>query len=466
MMRRCTWPLVCLMLMVPPAACAQKPPAPPPPPPTTQISNEQFQQLLRQQEQMRREIEQLKAERPAVPPTTQPAVPTTATGAEAAAAAAPAAPAVTQADLDDIETQMRKLGDQVHSALPGTEHLVIAGDAAIGFVNQPKANSTFFAGVSPLFLWEPTDRLLFEAAFDLGIATDAGNASSTSIDLTIANASYIVNDHLIVGGGLFVVPFGQYHNHFDPPWINKLPDDPLAFSDGGIAPASEVGFFARGAFAVGSAKVTYDAYLANGPNLITKDPAAAGSLNFHDFTDLNNGKAGGGRLGFLPVPGLEVGYSAEFAQVAPNDFAGRNVDAFLQAADLNWVQEIRPIGGVLTARAEWVWTDVGKATFDPAGRLGFGPLRFGNFRQGGYALLAYRPTLSNNAVLRNLEFVFRYDALRVPPAAPGGDHEQRYAFGVDYWLTPSAVLKVAYEIDDKRAGVGQDAFFIQFGLGL
>ncbi len=424
-------------------------------PPTTQVTNEQFQQLLRQQDQMRREIEQLKAERAAQSPQTQPAV-------QAPPVAPPAGP--TQEDMDDIDRQIRLIRQQVHSALPGAEHFLLLGDAAVGFVNQKKTNSTFFAGVAPLFLWQPTDRLLFEAAMDIGIDTDTDNNSSTSVDLTIADASYIVNDYLIVGGGLFVTPFGQYHNHFDPPWINKLPDDPLVFSDGGLAPGSQVGIFGRGAVPIGPTKLVYDAYVTNGPNLITKDPGAAGSLNFSDFTDLNNGKAVGGRLGFLPVPNLEVGYSIQFAQTSPNGF--HKVYALMQAADANWVQEVRPLGGVITARGEWVWSNVEKTTYDPTGALGFGPLNFGNYRHGGYGLLAYRPSLVDNKYVRNLEFVFRYDTLHSPLGAPGGDHEQRYAFGIDYWLTPSAVMKVAYEIDDKKVGPDQDAFFVQFGIGL
>jgi len=56
--------------------------------------------------------------------------------------------------------------------------------------------------------------------------------------------------------------------------------------------------------------------------------------------------------------------------------------------------------------------------------------------------------------------------MRSPVQAPGGDTEQRYTFGIDYWLTPSAVLKVAYEIDTKKVGPDQDAFFVQFGIGL
>ncbi|HZK80700.1 MAG TPA: hypothetical protein VFC46_06520, partial [Humisphaera sp.] len=324
-------------------------------------------------------------------------------------------------------------------------------------------------GFSPVFLFAPTDRLLFEAALDVGIGTDDTNSSSTSVDLTIANASVIISDNLIIGGGLFVVPFGQYHNHFDPPWINKLPDDPIIFDDN-TAPGSEVGFFAKGVYPVSfvrkflpSAKFTYDLYLANGPNLITSDPGAAGQLNFSDYTDLNNGKAAGGRFAFLPHPNVEFGYSIQYSQTSPNGFP--HVHALLQAADFNWVQECRPLGGVVTTRAEWVWSQVESATYDPTGSLGFGPVRVGEWIQGGYCTIAYRPTLIGNEFLRNTEYIFRYDTQRSPLSSPGGDHETRYTLGVDYWLTPSWVLKAAYEFDNKKLGEAQSAFYLQLGLG-
>ena len=262
----------------------------------------------------------------------------------------------------------------------------------------------------------PNDHLLFEAGLGFDIGTDGTNSSSTDVSLGVADASVIINDNLIVGGGLFVVPFGQYHNHFDPPWINKLPDDPIIFSDNS-APQSEVGFFTKGVYPVTwmskmlpSAKFTYDLYLANGPNLITNDPGAAGQLNFADYTDLNNGKAVGGRLAFLPHPNVEFGYSIQYSQTSPNGFP--HVHALLQAADFNWVQECRPLGGVFTTRAEWVWSQLESATYDPTGSQGFGPIRLGEWTQGGYCTLAYRPTLCGNQWLRNTEYIFRYDSQR------------------------------------------------------
>ena len=400
------------------------------------------------------------------------AVAVTPAGAPGAPAAA-ASPGVSQEDLEDIRGQLYNLGRQVHSAIPGTEHVVIAGDGAITFTNLQKSSSpsSFNAIVSPLILWEPTDRFLVTAAFDLVVATDTTGNSTSNINVNIAEASVIVNDYLIAGGGLFVVPFGQYHNHFDPPWIEKLPDAPLAFGDSAIGPTSEVGIFAHGAAPIrclhapfNSPKIVYDAYVANGPQLNTTDPTAAGSLNFSDFTDLNNGKAVGGRIGFLPFPALETGYSVQYSQASPNNFPKTYV--LLQAADLNWVQECRPLGGVITTRAEWIWSNVEKVTYDPTGSLSFGPLNFSNYRYGGYAEVAYRPTLSTNKIVSNLEFIARWDLVRVPVQAPGGEHEQRYEFGVDYWLSPSWVLKAAYAIDRRKVAPSENDFFLQLGFAL
>jgi len=419
------------------------------PAPTTQdyVSREEYERLKRDQESLRNELNALRRDR-----------------ADTGAQVSPASQPTAEGPLDDLQRQLDELRDQVHRGLPGTEHFLLAGDASIGFASQRKNGSTFNATFSPLFLWEPTDRLLFEAAFDVSGTTDPNANSSTDVNLTIADVSYLMNDYLAVGGGVFIVPFGQYHNHFDPPWINKLPDDPLVFSDGGLAPNSQTGIFGRGAIPIGPTKLTYDAYVVNAPNLITRDPAAAGSLAFPAFTNQNGNFAIGGRLGFLPFPELEIGYSIEEGRVSPSNFA--DVHALLQAADAHYVKDVPFLSGRIDLRAEWVWSNVDRAIYDRRGTLGFGPLALTNYRDGGYLQASYRPLMVNNRILRNLEFVARYDRLRSPLRAPGGNHEQRWTIGVDYWLTPSAVLKAAYEFDQKKSGPDQNAFLVQLGLGL
>src|SRR5436309_704808 len=96
-------------------------------PPATQdtVSREEYDRLKQDQDALRREVESLRQERGAPAPATAPA-------SQAAEAAQPA----TTEDVDDLQRQIKDLKDQVHRVLPGTEHLIIAGDAAVGFVTQ------------------------------------------------------------------------------------------------------------------------------------------------------------------------------------------------------------------------------------------------------------------------------------------------------------------------------------------
>ena len=434
--------VMALLLTCGPVAAQQNPPD------TTKfVSREEYDKLLKNMQEMRAEMDALKKEKAAPAAAVQ-------TGGQAVA---------TQADIDaamdDVDKRLRAIQKQTQSLTPGKTNIYIAGDAAFGFTSAQHSPSSFDAGVAPLVLWKLSDHLLIEAAADIGVSTDDTGASSTSFDLTIANASFMIHPAIIVGAGLFVVPFGVYHNHYDPPWINKLPDDPLVFGDSAIAPGSEVGAFLVGAHAIGPTKINYAMYVTNGPQVSTSADSA-GSLNFDDYTDLNSNKAIGGRLGFLPLPEMEFGYSIMSADVQPSDF--RSVHALLQAVDFSYKKPLDCIAGTLDFRTEWVWSHVQSGESSH----GFGLLNYQNNRNGGYIQLAYRPTMVSNKIIRNLEAVVRWDRLDVPTQAPGGGFEERWTIGLDYWVMPNAVFKVAYQFDNKQVGESADALMVQFGVGL
>lgn len=410
------------------------------------ISRKDYDALKRDHDELKKEFDEFKKDRGK---------------AVATPAAAPANN--NDAEFEAIDKTLRDIKLQLKESKPGLDKFLLAGDGSVGFQTQRGTKSNFFAAFSPLVLYQPTDRLLIEVAADINISNDATGAFSTSINLGIANASYIVNDNLVVGGGLFVAPFGIYHRHFDPPWINKLPDDPLVFSSG-VAPGSIVGVYASGAIPVKSMKVLYDAYLSNGPNVQTVDPGAAGQLIFNNYSDLNNNKAVGGRIALQPVTALEFGYSFQYGRAGATGF--KDLNALVQAVDFQYRKEFKEIMGTIDVNGQWVWSNVSKATYDASGKLGFGPLSFKNERNGGYILVAYRPTGVSNKIVRNLEFIVRYDRLQSSQKAPGGGTEQRWELGVDYWLTPSVVLKTAYEFDVLKGSAGADAFVIQLGFGL
>ena len=375
------------------------------------------------------------------------------------------APAQTPEETATLDEALNKVKLVAEGSGLGETKLLIAGDAAVGYIDEGDSPSTFTSELNPMFLWQLNKRLFFEGGLEIAIGgpEENGEDSQTDVELDSAYLTYFLNDYASIGAGKFTTPFTVYHRHFDPSWINKLPLDPLVYADGGIAPDSSVGAFVIGAVPVRNAMMNYAVYLTNGPALITDDPDAAGSLNFDNYSDHNNNKAFGFRLGYLPVRALEVGYSFQFSKPSPGNF--ETVRSYLHGFDLNYVKYSDYLKGRATVRAGWIWSQMNSATYDPTGDLGFGPVNFNNNRDGGYAEAAYRPTEAAENWVKNLEFVLRYDRLNVSSKAPGGGNDSRWIPGVDYWITPRTVLKVAYAFDEKSGANDNNIFALQLATG-
>jgi phosphate-selective porin len=374
---------------------------------------------------------------------------------------APAKP--TEEERNDIDVIVNEVRDSVSSIVPGDNRFVIAGYAFAGYDDHSHSQGTFNAGFNPIFLWKLTDRLSFESEVEIEVNSDDGD--QTEVNLEYADFTYVFNDLLTIGAGKFKVPMGIFNQRLESAWINKLPDRPLPYSDEvGIAQESSIGAFLEGGAALGSQKINYEVWVGNGPGLNTDDPETAGQLNFDNFSDNNDNKAVGGRIGWLPIPYLELGYSIAYGLVNPHHF--ESVSNLTQAVDLSYVRTHDEIKGQIDFRIEWVLSQTDKATFDPTGELGFGPTRFNNDRNAGYVQLAYRPSQLDNKLLKNMEFVGRYDRLNVSENAPGGGWDQRFTIGLDYYVTPSFVVKTAYEFDDREHGDRDNAFMIQAAVGL
>jgi hypothetical protein len=298
--------------------------------------------------------------------------------------------------------------------------------------------------------------------FGLNRNPDTG-AGETEVNLEYANLSYIANDYLTLKVGRFLAPFGTFADRLHPGWINKLPDQPLAVGEDSLSPWSELGVQASGGFPAGPTKFNYAVYVSNGPRLNTTDPDTAGSLQFDNNVDINNNKAVGTRIGFLPIPELELGYSFQYAKVGEDV----NASAYLHAVDLNYVRSCPRLKGVVDVKAQWMWSQVSDVTYD----TGSGPFTFNNRRNGGYAQLAYRPSLLKNKFLQNLEGVCRWDTINNPSGAPAASafDENRWTFGLNYWLGSSTVIKAAYQFGDRRTpGEGREnvnAFLFQAAMG-
>jgi hypothetical protein len=447
------------LLFSPFAAIAQDVASSPPSP--DYVSRAEYDKLKAEHEAMKTELEALKTAVRQMANGTVPAMP--AEGPSTAKATAPEGKQVVSgassgAATDELRQEVETLKTQVKETFPGTTKFLLAGYGTAGFTARSGEDPFFDAAFNAIFLWKFTDRLFFEG--ELEFEFEDGN---TTTNLEIAQASYLLNDYMTIGVGRFLNPTDFFVERQHMNWVNKFPDKPLAVYDG-LLPESELGAQLRGVIPIGPTKLEYVGFVANAPGLIAApdDFSQLGMLDFDPTANLGGHVAVGGHVGFIPIPQLEVGYGIQRSMVGPRDHAVENV---LQSADFNYVRDSTLLKGLINFRAQWVWSHVGHFVYDPDGRQGFGPFEFNNNRNGGYVQLSYRPTKINNDIIKNFEPVVRYDRFN-QLHTPVGFDEERWSFGLDYWVTPSAVIKVAYEVDNKNGGArDQDAFMLQVAVG-
>lgn len=425
------------------------------------VSREEYDKLKVEHEAMKQELEALKTAVRQMENGTAPAEGPATTAKSSAKAASEgkqvASEATAQTDVGALQEEVDTLKGEVKGIIPGTTKFLLAGYGTAGFTARSGEDPFFDASFNGIFLWKLTDRLFFEGELEFEFEN-----GETTTNLEIAQASYILNDYMTIGAGRFLNPTNYFVERQHMNWVNKFPDKPLAVYDG-LLPESELGAQLRGVIPIGPTKLEYVAFVANAPGLITApdDFSQLGMLDFDNDANAGGHVAVGGHVGFIPIPGLEVGYGVQRSQVGPRDHAVENL---LQSADLNYVRDVDWLKGLINFRAQWVWSHVDRFVYDPDGRQGFGPLAFSTNPNGGYVQLAYRPTGFGN-VIKNFEPVVRYDRFN-QLHTPVGYNEERWSFGLDYWLTSSAVIKAAYEVDNKNNGArDQNALMLQVAIG-
>ena len=443
---------VALICLFSPSAALAQDAAPSPPPPSDYVSRAEYDKLKAEHEAMKQELEELKAQIGQLAKGPMPA-PAAAAEGKQVVTGAPA-----QAATEELRQEIDTLKTQVKETFPGSTKFLMAGYGTAGFTARSGEDPFFDAAFNALFLFKLTDRLFFEGEMELEFENN-----ETTINLEVAQAAYLLNDYMTIGVGRFLNPMDFFVERQHMNWVNKLPDKPLAVYDG-LLPESELGGQLRGVIPIGPTKLEYVGFVANAPGLITEsdDFSEIGMLDFDNDANTGGHVAVGGHLGFIPIPQIEIGYGIQRSKVGPRDQA---VVAILQSADFNYVQDSPLLKGLINFRAQWVWSHIGDFVYDSDGQQGFGPLEFNNNRNGGYVQLSYRPTHIDNDYIKNFEGVFRYDRLN-QLHTPVGFDEQRCTLGLNYWVTPSAVVKLAYEFDDKNGGArDQNAFMMQAAVG-
>lgn len=320
-------------------------------------------------------------------------------------------------------------------------------------------NSTFTGGsFLPIFLMTYKDLLAVEAHMEV---TNDGAETSTSLEY--AQLDLFLNDWATLVTGKFLSPIGQFQQALHPAWINKLPDRPAGFVEGGGGePLSEVGVQLRGAFPIGNMTADYAIYAGNGPQLEPDGLSLAGYSQ-----DNNNNKSFGGRLGLRPIPYLDLGISAMHSKVVSNapdvmsGTPGSNASHDLYDVDFSFTPPNVDI------RGEFIHSKLNPVLFDD--QSGAPPSVVPSttwklwYVQGAYRLSG----ISSNAVLGKLELVTRLSQSTISGGTEDwrSFNEKRETVGLNYWWSPSLVGKVAFEHKDFQNRPSYNLLRLQMAFG-
>ena len=172
-------------------------------PPPDYVSRAEYDKLRAEHEAMKQELEALKTAVHAMANGTAPAAP--AEGPAAKTAASEGKQVVTsvpsQAATDELRQEVDTLKTQVKETFPGSTKFLLAGYGTAGFTARSGEDPFFDASFNALFLWKLSDRLFFEGEMELEFEDN-----NTTINLEVAQASYLLNDYMTIGVGRFLNP--------------------------------------------------------------------------------------------------------------------------------------------------------------------------------------------------------------------------------------------------------------------
>jgi len=326
---------------------------------------------------------------------------------------------------------------------------LMTGAVSAGYSVPNQASGSFnILDFNPLFLFRYKDLLFMQSSVDFALDDD-GN---TNVGLNTANLNLIVNDYMVFGVGEFDSPLGYFVQNLSPSWINRLPDAPAGFSSGQAAPQSELGTQLRGGFyALPTVKMNYIAFVANGPRAMTD--STTGLIDFiatDSFPNNYGNFIGGGRIGILPIPGLEIGFSGAGGKLALFDVntnlslgeTGRNYQSL--GADLSFKWKDWDFRGEVTQQQVGAQVN---SMFEQSARWKAWYL------QAAYWLPATK-----------LQPIVRWGGYT---SAVSGESQHQLALGVDYWFAPSLAAQVSFEINSGQSdpSINNNLFQIQLVFG-
>lgn len=372
--------------------------------------------------------------------------------------------------------------------------VAFAGYGDVTYNDPEGGNSAFTTKVVPIALVQLNDEIHIEAELELSVDEDG----ETEDELEYANVHYFLTDSSTITAGKFLLPFGQFGPNLHPSWINKLPSIPVIYGghDGnGIATPllpvlSDIGVAFQKTFVFGNgSRLFFDAYVVNGPeggheeseeddheeelDAIVDDHVDEEILDDHEEDladgddheedgpadddhvdplfpevdleggsgDNNDDKAFGGRLAYAWLPEYEVGVS--YYQGAYDDDGDLDFTAF--GVDIAYVSTY------FTMRGEYVETET--EGFDDHGDINSYD-RDGWYLQGSWFLKQ-----TGIELLAPVEVVAQWSEVNE------FDASERWAIGLNYWLTPSVPIKLSVDETELDTGEDQTRFIMQIAYG-
>ena len=359
----------------------------------------------------------------------------------------------------------------------------MAGYADVGYAFASGEDGSFVVGsFSPIFHYQYRDLVMLEAELEISI----DETGATEFEMEYLTIDYFLNDYVALVGGKFLSPIGQFRQNLHPSWINKLASAPPGFGHDGAAPTSDIGVQARGGFPIGGIFANYAAYVSNGPELnsvFEDDEFELEGIRAEGFgSDADGEKVFGGRFGFLPLPGLEIGISAATgkATVTALELAhgGDEEDEHVEKFKFVLLDEEDPEepqepgfdlhdeqardydvfgvdfvygNGNFQLRGEYVKSKVGAADEGVTASEGA-------TWESWYTQAAYRVPRTK------IEPVIRYTDFNSPHSS---QDQTQWGFGLNYLISSNVIAKITYELNDGQHGSIADInrWLIQLAYG-
>ncbi len=335
------------------------------------------------------------------------------------------------AEIKDLKQQLREVSKEQSEAKEVNSVVHLTGYGAIGFSDAQNSDGTFSSlSFNPIFHYQYKDLFLLEAELELQAQDDG----STKTALEYGAIDWFVNDYMVLQAGKFLSPIGQFRQNLHPAWINKFASIPPGFGEDGAAPESDIGVQVRGGLPVGDAmRVNYSLYTGNGP-MVELNGNEVEAIAAEGSTGNGDGKlVVGGRVGFLPIPGLEVGLSAGGGDVGPVGEESLLRKYKVYGADFVWGKKAWEV------RGEYVKSKLGSNAASAAPDSAQWQTWY---VQGAYRFLPSK-----------WEAVLRYTDYNANNAE---NSQEQWGVGVNYWFAPNAVAKLGYEFNDGLSGEPTD----------